>query len=87
MSAQDVLHSAEITPLSRQTIFTLATGTGLSVATIYYNQPLLGLMAQDLQASVSSTGFVPTFTQIGYALGILLLVPLGDKFNRRYGKK
>ena len=84
MSAQDVLHSAEIKPLSRQTIFTLATGTGLSVATIYYNQPLLGLMAQDLQASVSRTGFVPTFTQIGYALGILLLVPLGDKFNRRY---
>lgn len=84
MSAQDVLKSAEIKPLSRETIFTLATGTGLSVATIYYNQPLLGLMAQDLQASVSSTGFVPTFTQVGYALGILLLVPLGDKFNRRY---
>ncbi|MCA1929944.1 MFS transporter [Rheinheimera sp.] len=84
MSAQSLSHNTEIHHLSRQTIFTLATGTGLSVATIYYNQPLLGLMAQDLQANVSSTGFVPTFTQIGYALGILLLVPLGDKFNRRY---
>jgi predicted MFS family arabinose efflux permease len=84
MSVQDLSQSNDTNSLSTQTIFTLATGTGLSVATIYYNQPLLGLMAQDLQASVSSTGFVPTFTQIGYALGILLLVPLGDKFNRRY---
>jgi predicted MFS family arabinose efflux permease len=84
MSAHNLLHTEETNPLSTKTIFTLATGTALSVATIYYNQPLLGLMSQDLQASVSSTGFVPTFTQIGYALGILLLVPLGDKFNRRY---
>ncbi len=84
MSAQDLMQTEQTKPLSNKTIFTLATGTALSVATIYYNQPLLGLMTQDLQASVSNTGFVPTFTQIGYALGILLLVPLGDKFNRRY---
>lgn len=64
-------------------LLTLATGAGLSVASIYYSQPLLPLMGADLHASVSGTGLIPTLTQIGYALGILLLVPLGDRFDRR----
>ena len=74
--------SAERT-LSRRTILMLATGAGLSVASIYYSQPLLGVMGSDLHASVGAVGMVPTLTQIGYALGILLLAPLGDRHDRR----
>ncbi|AKP33547.1 MFS transporter [Yersinia aleksiciae] len=70
-------------PLSGRTVLMLATGAGLSVASIYYSQPLLGVMGTDLQASVGTVGMVPTLTQIGYALGILLLAPLGDRHDRR----
>lgn len=63
--------------LSGRTVLMLATGAGLSVASIYYSQPLLGVMGSDLHASVGAVGMVPTLTQIGYALGILLLAPWG----------
>lgn len=69
--------------LSSRTVLMLATGVGLSVASIYYSQPLLGVMGNDLHASVGAVGMVPTLTQIGYALGILLLAPLGDRHDRR----
>ncbi|CFR06544.1 MFS transporter [Yersinia massiliensis] len=69
--------------LSSRTVLMLATGAGLSVASIYYSQPLLGVMGNDLHASVGAVGMVPTLTQIGYALGILLLAPLGDRHDRR----
>jgi predicted MFS family arabinose efflux permease len=64
-------------------VFTLATGTGLAVASIYYSQPMLQVMGSSLNADVSSTGLIPTFTQIGYAVGIFFLIPLGDRFDRR----
>ncbi|MHA3596639.1 MFS transporter [Yersinia enterocolitica] len=74
--------SAEKT-LSGSKVLMLATGAGLSVASIYYSQPLLGVMGSDLHASVGVVGLVPPLTQIGYALGILLLAPLGDRHDRR----
>ncbi|PNM12910.1 MFS transporter [Yersinia enterocolitica] len=74
--------SAEKT-LSGSKVLMLATGAGLSVASIYYSQPLLGVMGSDLHASVGAVGLVPTLTQIGYALGVLLLAPLGDRHDRR----
>jgi predicted MFS family arabinose efflux permease len=62
----------------------LAIATGLSVANIYYNQPLLGLIAKSFGADTSSSvNFIPAATQLGYALGLVLLVPLGDAFDRR----
>jgi predicted MFS family arabinose efflux permease len=61
----------------------LAAGAGLSVATLYYNQPILGLIGRDLGAPPSSLGLVPTLTQLGYAAGILLFAPLGDRYDRR----
>ncbi|PZP91251.1 MAG: MFS transporter [Variovorax paradoxus] len=61
----------------------LATGAGMSVAALYYSQPMLGRMAADLQTTPSAAGAVPTLTQLGYALGIALLAPLGDRFDRR----
>lgn len=61
----------------------LAAGAGLSVASIYYSQPLLGVVGADLQASTSLVGWIPTATQLGYAAGLLLLGPLADRFDRR----
>ncbi|RUO92553.1 MFS transporter [Corallococcus sp. AB018] len=61
----------------------LAASAGLSVAAIYYSQPMLGVMGATLGASDTAVGLVPMLTQLGYALGILLLTPLGDRFDRR----
>ncbi|MDC0675902.1 MFS transporter [Nannocystis radixulma] len=71
------------TDLPRPLLGLLATSTGLIVASIYYAQPLLALLADTLHATPSSVGLVPTLTQLGYALGILLLTPLGDRYDRR----
>jgi predicted MFS family arabinose efflux permease len=67
----------------RSLLFIMAAATGLAVASQYYNQPLLGLIAEDLQAGTGSS-IVATLTQIGYAIGLVLLVPLGDRLNRRW---
>ncbi|WP_299797331.1 MFS transporter [Ramlibacter sp.] len=61
----------------------LATGAGLSVASIYYAQPLLGVIGADLHAPSWLVGWIPTATQLGYALGLVLLGPLADRFDRR----
>ena len=63
--------------------FALALGAGFSVAAIYYSQPLLPLMGSDLHLTINGMGLVPTLTQAGYALGILFLLPLGDRHDRR----
>lgn len=64
-------------------IFALALGAGFSVAAIYYSQPLLPLMGSDMHLTIDEMGLVPTLTQAGYALGILFLLPLGDRHDRR----
>ncbi|MBB5393905.1 MULTISPECIES: MFS transporter [unclassified Herbaspirillum] len=69
--------------LSPALILLLATGAGLSVASLYYSQPMLGILADDIGASERVVGMVPMSTQLGYALGILLLAPLGDRYDRR----
>jgi predicted MFS family arabinose efflux permease len=61
----------------------LASGAGFGVAALYYAQPMLGILGPDIGASDRLVGFVPTLTQLGYALGILLLAPLGDRYDRR----
>lgn len=60
----------------------LAAAAGVLVANVYYNQPLLGLMTRAFDGS-AVVGFIPTATQLGYALGIVTLVPLGDCLDRR----
>jgi predicted MFS family arabinose efflux permease len=69
--------------LSTPLTFLLAGATGLTVAALYYSQPTLGVLAGDLHASPREIGWIPTLTQLGYALGLLLLAPLGDRFDRR----
>lgn len=64
-------------------ILAMAAGAGFAVASIYYSQPMLGVIGAGLGSNPEATGMVPTLTQLGYALGILLLAPLGDRFDRR----
>ncbi|WP_295856997.1 MFS transporter [uncultured Xylophilus sp.] len=70
-------------PLTAPLLLLLAAGAGLSVAALYYAQPMLAVVAADLRASAGAIGWVPTLTQLGYAAGILLLAPLGDRYDRR----
>jgi predicted MFS family arabinose efflux permease len=69
--------------LSTTLVLIMAVATGVSVASLYYAQPLLPTMAQDLGASPARAGFIVTTAQLGYGLGLLLIVPLGDLMERR----
>ncbi|MFM2479423.1 MFS transporter [Celerinatantimonas sp. MCCC 1A17872] len=77
------LNSATYPTISRKLLIGLSAGAGFSVASIYYNQPLVSVLAQTFHLNVNQVGLIPTLTQIGYALGILLLVPLGDSVDRK----
>lgn len=70
-------------PLAPSLVFLLAAGAGLSAASLYYNQPILDPIAKDLHVSAKAIGYVPMLTQLGYASGILLFAPLGDRLDRR----
>ena len=61
----------------------MAVATGLSVANCYYNQPLLGSMAKDFAVSDFSASMVATLTQIGYVVGLVFVIPLGDLVSRK----
>lgn len=61
----------------------MAASTGLVVANNYYNQPLLGEMARSFHVAETEVSFIPMLTQIGYAVGLFLIVPLGDKYERK----
>ncbi len=69
--------------MSRGLVLLFAAASGLSVANVYYAQPLLDALALDFGISHAAVGGVVTATQVGCALALLLLVPLGDRVDRR----
>jgi len=69
--------------MGRSTIWLLAVACGIVVANNYYNQPLLVDFAETFQATQREAGSAAIVTQAGYALGMLLFVPLGDMIDRR----
>lgn len=74
---------AEAQALPASLLLLLAAAAGLAVASLYYSQPMLGVLGAEIGASDRAIGLVPTLTQLGYALGIGLLAPLGDRYDRR----
>lgn len=71
-------------PLSGAVVLLFAIACGLSVANVYYAQPLLDAMASTFAMDPATVGIVISLTQVGYGIGLLLLVPLGDLLNRRH---
>lgn len=70
-------------PLDRRLVWLMAVACALSIANLYYVQPLLADMARSFRLSVNQIGGVATLMQLGFASGLLLVVPLGDRYNRR----
>lgn len=70
-------------PLTKKLLWLMTIGACLVVANNYYNQPLLGEIAREFQISEAEANQVATVTIFGYAMGLLLLVPLGDKFDKK----
>ncbi|MEC5165396.1 putative MFS family arabinose efflux permease [Flavobacterium sp. PL11] len=69
--------------LSNQVLYLLSISAGLVVANLYYNQPLLHQIAVSYKVSDAEVSNVALFTQLGYALGLLFIIPLGDKVSNK----
>ncbi|MBB1139127.1 MFS transporter [Myroides sp. WP-1] len=69
--------------LTRGLLWLMTITTGIVVGNNYYNQPLLSLMAKDFSVSETQISLIAMLTQIGFALGLLLIVPLGDMVRRK----
>ncbi|HGB6036364.1 TPA: MFS transporter [Salmonella enterica subsp. enterica serovar Aberdeen] len=69
--------------MSSGLIFLFTLSGAAAIGNLYWAQPLLGMIARSFEIPVSQSGSFITFTQLGYAVGILLLMPLGDALNRR----
>ncbi|WP_413511912.1 MFS transporter [Myroides odoratus] len=69
--------------LSKGNVWFMATVTGLIVANLYYCQPLIPLIAEEFKVSEASAGTLTYLTQAGYAVGMFLMIPLGDLLERK----
>ena len=69
--------------IPRNILLMMAITAGLTVANCYYNQPLLELIRHDIGITEQSANLITVITQIGYALGLFFLIPLGDMFSRK----
>src|SRR6201995_4183981 len=69
--------------MTRTLTLLFAVAGGAAVGNLYYVQPLLAVIAASLHVSSSSAGLLVTATQVGYATGLVLIVPLGDVRDRR----
>ncbi|MGV3539325.1 MAG: MFS transporter [Rufibacter sp.] len=80
MSSVSSSATAEFTKLH---LWVMTIATGMVVANLYYNQPLLGNIAETFQVTEASAGSLSMLTQIGYAVGMLFIIPLGDMLRRK----
>ncbi|MGI5149951.1 MFS transporter [Plantactinospora sp. CA-294935] len=80
MAAPRVVPPSE---MSSRLTFLFAVAAGAAIGNLYWAQPLLGFIAGELRATTATAGWLVTATQLGYAVGVLLLVPLGDVVDRR----
>ncbi len=69
--------------LSAAQVLLMAIAAGVSVANIYYNQPILSDIASSLHMKQTEAGSIAVLSQTGYGLGLFFLIPLGDKINRK----
>ena len=69
--------------IPRSILLMMSIIAGLTVANCYYNQPLLELIRHDLNITEQSANLITVITQIGYALGLFFLIPMGDMFSRK----
>ncbi|WP_295975353.1 MFS transporter [uncultured Xanthomonas sp.] len=77
------LPSCASASLSGRSVVALSAACGFAVANLYYNQPLLPQMATAFGSDASAQGAIAMLTQVGYAAGLLLFGPLGDRLDRR----
>jgi predicted MFS family arabinose efflux permease len=78
-----VTRPSEQAKLPSSLVLLMAVACGAAVANIYYAQPLLSTIAHDFSVSDGTAGLLVTASQVGYAAGLVLLVPLGDLIERR----
>ena len=69
--------------LSNPVLYLMSISAGLVVANLYYNQPLLHQMAVSFNVSEAAVSNVALSTQLGYAFGLLIIIPLGDKVSNK----
>lgn len=68
--------------MTRRLTLLFAIAGGAAVGNLYWSQPLLDFIARDLRTDTAAAGWLVTVTQLGYAVGVLLFVPLGDLLDR-----
>lgn len=71
-------------PLTTSRVLLFALAAGVLIANLYYVQPLTALIAENFAIPVTWGGYLVTATQLGYVLGIILIVPISDIIDRRY---
>jgi predicted MFS family arabinose efflux permease len=85
-TTEDTLESAQEptrSPVARSLVWILSIACAIGIANLYYIQPLLVTMSHTFGVTQKTMGFVATLAQLGFASGLLLIVPLGDVYNRR----
>lgn len=75
--------SPEPNRLSQRQVWILTLASAVVTANAYYIHPIIARVAEDFEVSSSTIGLVPAFNQLALALGIFLLLPLGDRYSNR----
>ncbi|MEH2203769.1 MAG: MFS transporter [Nostoc sp.] len=69
--------------LTKFQVLIMAIASGVCVANVYYNQPILKDIASSFQVSEGEAGSISVLSQVGYGFGLFFLIPLGDKINKK----